>query len=223
MRLRHTAIGVNYIDVYLRTDYHPLLQPPGVPGLEGAGVVVDVGPGGQRHPRRRSRDLRLHAAGAYAGISHDEGRSAGRAAATTFPTRAAAAGLLKGVTARSSCSHRVHQVKEGDSIPRARRRRRCRSAPCVSGRARPRRHVVIGTVGSLEKARIARAHGCAYPILYTEEGFRGRSHEITGRRGCDVVYDAVGRDTFLRSYEALALPRPPRQLHGRGLPAPSSR
>jgi NADPH2:quinone reductase len=64
---------------------------------------------------------------------------------------------------------------------------------------------VIGTVGSPEKAKIAREAGCAHPILYTETDFVGRVSEIIGGRGCDVVYDAVGADPFIKSYEALAL------------------
>jgi len=201
VRLRHMAIGVNYIDVYLRTGYYPLLQPPGVPGLEGAGVVVDVGPGvngilvGDRvgyacMPPGAYAEYRTMKADLLVVLPDD------------IPDETAAAGLLKGMTAEFLL-HRVHRVKEGDSILVHAAAGGVGQLLCQWARALGA--TVIGTVGSLEKARIARAHGCAYPILYTEEDFVEKVREITAGRGCDVVYDAVGRDTFLRSYEALAL------------------
>ena len=201
VRLRHTAIGVNYIDVYLRTGYYPLLQPPGVPGLEGAGVVVDVGPGvngilvGDRvgyacMPPGANAEYRTMKADLLVVLPDD------------IPDETAAAGLLKGMTGEFLL-HRVHRVKEGDSILVHAAAGGVGQLLCQWARALGA--TVIGTVGSLEKARIARAHGCAYPILYTEEDFVEKVREITAGRGCDVVYDAVGRDTFLRSYEALAL------------------
>jgi NADPH:quinone reductase-like Zn-dependent oxidoreductase len=201
VRLRHTAIGVNYIDVYLRTGYYPLLQPPGVPGLEGAGVVVDVGPGvngilvGDRvgyacMPPGAYAEYRTMKADLLVVLPDD------------IPDETAAAGLLKGMTAEFLL-HRVHRVKEGDSILVHAAAGGVGQLLCQWARALGA--TVIGTVGSLEKARIARAHGCAYPIVYTEEDFVEKVREITAGRGCDVVYDAVGRDTFLRSYEALAV------------------
>jgi NADPH:quinone reductase-like Zn-dependent oxidoreductase len=201
VRLRHTAIGVNYIDVYLRTGYYPLLQPPGVPGLEGAGVVVDVGPGvngvlvGDRvgyacMPPGAYAEYRTMKADLLVVLPDD------------IPDETAAAGLLKGMAAEFLL-HRVHRVTEGDSILVHAAAGGVGQILCQWGRALGA--TVIGTVGSIEKARIARAHGCAYPILYTEEDFVEKVREITAGRGCDVVYDAVGRDTFLRSYEALAL------------------
>jgi NADPH:quinone reductase-like Zn-dependent oxidoreductase len=201
VRLRHTAIGVNYIDVYLRTGYYPLLQPPGVPGLEGAGVVADVGPGvngilvGDRvgyacMPPGAYAEYRTMKADLLVVLPDD------------IPDETAAAGLLKGMTAEFLL-HRVHQVKEGDSVLVHAAAGGVGQLLCQWARALGA--TVIGTVGSLEKARVARAHGCAYPILYTEEDFVEKVREITVGRGCDVVYDAVGRDTFLRSYEALAL------------------
>jgi NADPH:quinone reductase-like Zn-dependent oxidoreductase len=99
--------------------------------------------------------------------------------------------------------HRVHQVREGDSILVHAAAGGVGQLLCQWARALGA--TVIGTVGSIEKARIARTHRCAYPIVYTEEDFVEKVKEITGGRGCDVVYDAVGRDTFLRSYEALAI------------------
>jgi NADPH:quinone reductase-like Zn-dependent oxidoreductase len=99
--------------------------------------------------------------------------------------------------------HRVHQVKEGDSVLVHAAAGGVGQILCQWARALGA--TVIGTVGGIEKARVARAHGCAYPIVYSEEDFVEKVREITGGRGCDVVYDAVGRDTLLRSYEALAV------------------
>jgi NADPH:quinone reductase-like Zn-dependent oxidoreductase len=201
VRLRHTAIGVNYIDVYLRTGYYPLAEPPVVPGLEGAGVVVDVGPGvngilvGDRvgyacMPPGAYADYRTMKADLLVVLPDD------------ISDETAAAGLLKGMTAEFLL-HRVHQVREGDRILVHAAAGGVGQLLCQWARALGA--TVIGTVGSIEKARVARAHGCAYPILYTEEDFVEKVKEITEGRGCDVVYDAVGRDTFLRSYEALAV------------------
>jgi NADPH2:quinone reductase len=201
VRLRHTAIGVNYIDVYLRSGYYPLLEPPGVPGLEGAGVVVDVGPGvngilaGDRvgyacMPPGAYAEYRTMKADLLVVLPDD------------IPDETAAAGLLKGMTAEFLL-HRVHQLREGDRILVHAAAGGVGQLLCQWARALGA--TVIGTVGSIEKARIARAHGCAYPVLYTEEDFVEKVLEITDGRGCDVVYDAVGRDTFLRSYEALAV------------------
>ena len=114
----------------------------------------------------------------------------------------AAAVMLKGMSAEFLL-HRVHRVREGDHILVHAAAGGVGQLLCQWGRALGA--TVIGTVGSIEKARIARSHGCAYPIVYTEEDFVERVREITKGEGCQVVYDAVGRDTFLSSYEALAV------------------
>ena len=200
VRLRHTAIGVNYIDVYLRSGYYPLAQPPAVPGLEGVGVVVDVGPG--------VNGILVGDRVGYAGMppgAYAEYRTMAADRLVLLPNdigdETAAAGLLKGMTAEFLL-HRVHQVREGDTILVHAAAGGVGQLLCQWARALGA--TVIGTVGSAEKARIARARGCAYPIVYTEEDFVEKVNEITQGRGCDVAYDAVGRDTFLRSYEALA-------------------
>jgi NADPH:quinone reductase-like Zn-dependent oxidoreductase len=201
VRLRHTAIGVNYIDVYLRTGYYPLAEPPAVPGLEGVGGVVDVGPGvngilvGDRvgyacMPPGAYAEYRTMKADLLVVLPED------------IPDETAAAGLLKGMTAEFLL-HRAHQVREGDTVLVHAAAGGVGQLLCQWARALGA--TVIGTVGSIEKARMARAHGCAYPIVYTEEDFVEKVKQITEGRGCDVIYDAVGRDTFLRSYEALAV------------------
>jgi NADPH:quinone reductase-like Zn-dependent oxidoreductase len=201
VRLRHDAIGLNYIDVYTRTGYYPLIEPPGIPGMEAAGTILDVGPGvhgllpGDRvayacPPPGAYAEVRTMAADLLVLLPDD------------LDEERAAAVLLKGMSAEFLL-HRVHRVREGDTILVHAAAGGVGQLLCQWARAIGA--TVIGTVGSTEKARIARAHGCAYPIVYTEEDFVAKAMEITGGRGCDVVYDAVGADTFMRSYEALAV------------------
>jgi NADPH:quinone reductase-like Zn-dependent oxidoreductase len=200
VRIRHTAIGVNYIDVYARTGYYPLITPPGVPGMEAAGVVLEVGPGVDG---LRSGDRIAYACaptGAYAEVRTMKAELIVRLP-DDIPDRMAAAVMLKGMSAEFLL-HRVHAVKAGDAIL-------VHAAAGGVGQllcqwARHLGATVIGTVGSAEKARIAQAAGCAHPIVYTETDFATRVLELTGGRGCGVVYDAVGADTFLKSYEALS-------------------
>lgn len=201
LRIRHTAIGVNYIDVYCRTGYFPLLVPPGVPGMEAAGVVLDIGPGvnGIRPGDRVA--YACPPVGAYAEI-----RTMPADLVVPLPDdigdETAAAVMLKGMSAEFLL-HRVHAVKEGDVVLVHAAAGGVGTLLCQW--ARRLGATVIGTVSSEEKARIARAHGCAYPIVYTSEDFVAKVREITGGRGCDVVYDAVGRDTIARSIDCLAV------------------
>jgi NADPH2:quinone reductase len=200
VRLRHTAIGVNYIDIYCRTGYFDLLKPPGVLGMEAAGVVLDVGEG---VPDLSPGDRVAYACapvGAYC-----ERRTMDATLLVALPAdiddRLAAAVLLKGMSAEFLL-HRVHKVSAGQTIlvhaaAGGVGQLLCQWASALGA-------TVIGTAGSREKARIAREAGCTNTIVYTEEDFVRRVMEITGGRGADVVYDAVGRDTFGRSFDALA-------------------
>jgi NADPH:quinone reductase-like Zn-dependent oxidoreductase len=201
VRLRHTAIGVNFIDAYFRSGYYPLSNPPAVPGLEAAGVVIDVGPGVNGILAGDRVGYACLPPGAYA-----EYRTMNADLLVVLPDEVsdetAAAGLLKGMTAEFLL-HRVQAVESGMTILVHAAAGGVGQLLCQWARALGA--TVIGTVGTPEKARIARARGCAYPIVYTEEDFVEKVREITQGRGCDVVYDAVGRDTFLRSYEALAV------------------
>jgi NADPH2:quinone reductase len=201
VRLRHTAVGVNYIDVYCRTGTFDLLAPPAVPGLEAAGVVLHVGEGVHGIlPGDRV---------AYAGPplgAYAETRTMPAELLVALPgdidDETAAAGLLKGMTA-DFLLHRVHPVRAGETILVHAAAGGVGQILCQWARALGA--TVIGTVGSEEKARIARAAGCAYPILYREADFAAAVMEITRGRGADVVFDAVGRATFERSFEALAV------------------
>jgi NADPH:quinone reductase-like Zn-dependent oxidoreductase len=201
VRIKHTAIGLNYIDVYTRTGYYPLVQPPGIPGMEAAGIVLDIGPGVHGLMQGDRVAYACPPTGAYAEV-----RTMKADLVVPLPDdisdRVAAAVMLKGMSAEFLL-HRVAEVKEGDTIL-------VHAAAGGVGQllcqwARHLGATVIGTVGSLDKAKVARDAGCAYPILYRETDFVERVLEITAGRGCAVVYDAVGADTFLKSYEALAV------------------
>ncbi len=201
VRLRHTAIGLNYIDVYCRTGYFDLLTPPGPLGMEAAGVVTDVGEGVHGILPGDRVAYACPPVGAYT-----ESRTMDAELLAVLPDEiddaTAAAAMLKGMTAEFLL-HRVHPVKAGDTV----------LVHAVAGGVGSllcqwASHIgatVIGTVSSEEKARLARANGCAHPIVTTHEDFVPRVAAITEGRGADVVYDAVGRDTFMRSYEALAV------------------
>jgi len=200
VRLGHTAIGLNFIDVYCRTGTFDLVPPGGVPGIEGVGIVSDVGSG--------VRDLavgdRIGYAGpppgAYAEMRIMPARLLVRLPPELDDTTAAAV-LLKGMTAEFLL-HRVARVKEGDIVL-------IHAAAGGTGQllcqwARALGATVIGTVGSRDKVPIATEAGCEHPIVYTQEDFVARCRDITAGRGVDVVFDAVGRDTLMQSYEALA-------------------
>ncbi|MGH6816209.1 MAG: zinc-binding dehydrogenase [Hyphomicrobiaceae bacterium] len=200
VRLRHTAIGINFIDVYCRTGAFDLLTPPGIPGMEAAGVVTDIGEG--------VRDLVPGDRVAYACApvgAYCEARTMAADLLVRLPDdiddRTAAAVLLKGLTAEFLL-HRVHPVQEGDVVL-------VHAAAGGVGQlltqwARALGAIAIGTAGSAEKVRVARTAGCAHTIDYSREDFAARIQEITNGRGVDVAYDAVGRDTIARSFDALA-------------------
>ncbi len=200
VRLRHTAIGVNFIDIYCRTGAFDLLIPPGVPGMEAAGVILDVGEGVRDLAPGDRVAYACPPVGAYA-----EFRAMDAALLVPLPQaigdRLAAAALLKGMSAEFLL-HRVHQVHDGQTIL-------VHAAAGGVGQllcqwARSLGATVIGTVGSQDKTRIAREAGCAHTIVYTQEDFVARVMALTEGRGADVIYDAVGHDTFGQSFEALA-------------------
>ena len=201
VRLRHSAVGVNYIDVYCRTGYFDLLTLPGTPGMEAAGVVLDIGPGVHGILPGDRVAYACPPVGAYAEV-----RTMDAELLVVLPgdidDERAAAGLLKGITAEFLL-HSVHALQAGEVVLVQAAAGGVGALLCQWARALGA--TVIGTVGSAEKARYARERGCAYPIVYREQDFVEAVGEITGGRGVDVVYDAVGRDSFLKSYEALAL------------------
>lgn len=199
IRLRHTAAGLNYIDVYFRTGLYPVPSLPCILGKEGVGVVEALGEG--------VTDLRTGDRVAYVNAplgSYAEERLYPAEHAVPLPDgiddRTAAAIMLKGMTAQYLL-HQTHAVQSGDTILFHAAAGGVGLIACQWAQ-----HIgatVIGTVGSHEKAELARAHGCEHPIVYTEADFVERVHELTDGKGVSVVYDSVGQDTFMRSLDCL--------------------
>jgi NADPH2:quinone reductase len=197
--IRHEAIGLNFIDVYHRTGLYPLPSLPAIPGMEAAGVVEAVGEGVTGF---KSGD-RV----AYAGLppgAYTQARLIPDHRLVKLPdgipTKTAAAMMLKGMTARYLI-RRCHAVKSGDTILIHAAAGGVGSI--VSQWAHDIGAVVIGTVGSREKAELAKANGCHYPILSNQEDFVTKVREITDGKGVDVVYDSVGQATFMKSLDCL--------------------
>ncbi len=200
VRLAQTAIGVNYIDVYCRTGYFKLLSPPGVPGMEAVGTVIDVGPGVRHLSVGQRVGYACPPVGAYATI-----RTMPAALVIPLPDRiddaTAAAGLLKGMSAEFLL-HRVHPVQKGETVlifapAGGVGRLLCQWAAYLGA-------TVIGATSTEEKARLARASGAHHVILPGADSLEDQVRALTKGRGVDVIYDAVGRDSFAHSVEALA-------------------
>mgnify|MGYP001825979690 FL=1 len=199
VRIRHEAIGLNFIDVYHRTGLYPLPSLPVIPGLEGSGVVEDVG--------EQVNDVAVGDRVAYAGVppgayaqircipAHRLVKMPGE---VSFET--AAAMMLKGMTARYLIRG-CYPVSSGDTILIHAASGGVGSI--VSQWAHNIGATVIGTVGSAEKAEKARTNGCEHPILYSQEDFVEKTREITNGKGVNVVYDSVGQATFMKSLACL--------------------
>ncbi|WP_142849183.1 quinone oxidoreductase [Telmatospirillum sp. J64-1] len=197
--VRHTAIGLNFIDVYHRTGLYSVPSLPFIPGLEGAGVVEAVGEG---VTEVKPGDRVAYAAvpmGAYA-----EARLMPAHRLLVLPEtvsdQQAPAMMLQGMTVQYLL-RRTFRVQAGQTIL-------IHAAAGGVGLilcqwAKHLGATVIGTVGSAEKAELAKAHGCDHPILYREEDFVARVKDITGGQGVPVVYDSVGKDTFMKSLDCL--------------------
>jgi NADPH:quinone reductase-like Zn-dependent oxidoreductase len=201
VRLRHSAIGVNFIDVYCRTGFFSLLQPPGIPGMEAAGTVIDVGPGVTHLTPGDRVVYACEPIGAYAGV-----RTMPAAPVVPLPAdigdEAAAAVFLKGLAAEFLL-HTVRPIASGDVVL-------VHAAAGGTGLllcqwAHTLGADVIGTVSSEDKAERALAAGCARAIVYTRQDFVAEVLLLTQGRGADVIYDGVGAATFGQSLEALAV------------------
>ena len=197
-RVRHTAVGVNFIDTYHRSGLYPLPLPGGL-GSEGAGVVEAVGPD-VTHVRPGDRV-------AYAGGppgSYAEVRLMPADRLVKLPEgitdQQAAAMMLKGMTVQYLI-RRTYRVEPGDTVLFHAAAGGVGLIACQWLKALGA--TVIGTVGSDEKAELARSRGCDHAIVYTREDFPKRVREITGGRGVPVVYDSVGRSTFAGSLDCL--------------------
>ena len=197
VRIRHHAIGVNFLDTYHRTGFYPMPLPL-TPGGEGAGEVVEVGPG--------VKDFKPGDRVAYAGPpgSYAEERNISANLLVKLPRAiaydTAAAMMLKGLTAQYLL-RQTYWVKAGDTILVHAAAGGVGLILCQWGRALGA--TVIGTVGSPEKAKLAKKAGARHTILYREEDFPKRVEEITKGKKCEVVYDGIGKDTFPASLDCL--------------------
>ena len=198
VRLRQTAVGLNYIDVYLRTGLYPQSAMPFIPGMEGAGVVTAIGQG--------VRDLKVGRRVAYAGPvgAYAQERLIAADRVVRIPEgvsdETAAAIMLKGMTAQYLLrrTYKVgpdttllfHAAAGGVGMIA------CQWAASLGA-------TVIGTVGSAGKALIARSHGCSHVINYRKEDVVAKVKDYTKGKGVDVVYDSIGKDTFPASLDCL--------------------
>lgn len=196
--VRHHAVGLNFIDTYHRTGLYPLPLPAGI-GLEGAGVVEAVGEG--------VTEVKVGDRVAYAGGpvgAYAEARNIPAHRLLLLPDaidfRTAAAMMLQGLTT-AYLLRRTYRVQPGDAVLIHAAAGGVGLIACQWAKALGA--TVIGTVGSDAKAALARAHGCDHVINYRSENFTARVREITGGEGVPVVYDGVGKDTFMGSLDSL--------------------
>jgi NADPH:quinone reductase len=197
VRLRQHAVGVNFVDVYHRNGFYPMPL-PFTPGSEGSGEVIEVGPG-VKDFKPGDRVAYAGSTGAYAEERNIEARFLVKLPrAISYETGAAM--MLKGLTAQYLL-RQTYRVKEGDWILVHAAAGGVGQILCQWGRALGAK--VIGTVGSPEKAKIAKKAGAHHTILYREEDFAKRVEEITKGQKCAVVYDGVGKATFPASLDCL--------------------
>lgn len=201
VRVRHSFIGVNYIDVYCRTGFFDLLKPPGTPGMEAAGTVEAVG--------RDVRDVAVGdrvayaspPVGAYCSLRNMPAELLLRLPGDIADELAAAA-LLKGITA-SFLLHDVHMLRSGQRVL-------VHAAAGGVGQilvqwAKHLGATVFATVSTEAKAEIVRQLGADHVIVHRRADFADEIRHLTGGRGVDVAYDAIGRDSFARTLASLGL------------------
>ncbi|HXN15371.1 MAG TPA: quinone oxidoreductase [Usitatibacter sp.] len=197
--IRHKAVGLNYIDTYHRCGLYPLPLPSGI-GLEAAGVVEAVGPGvtefkvGDRvaycnGPVGAYSELKIHPAERLVKIP--EGISFEQAASM----------MLQGLTVQYLLRRLLLVPKAGDTILWHAAAGGIGLIACQWAKAVGVQ--MIGTVSTEEKAKLAREHGCAHTVIYTKEDFVARVKEITAGKKVPIVYDSVGKDTFVKSLDCL--------------------
>lgn len=198
VRLRQEAAGLNFIDVYHRTGLYPQAL-PFTPGVEGAGVVEAVGEG----VANVQAGDRVAYAGPIGGYAEKLLIDADRLVKLPedISSEQAAAMMLQGMTAWMLL-RQVHRVAPGETILIHAAAGGVGLIVCQWAKALGA--TVIGTVGSDEKAELARAHGCDHPIIYTRQDFVAEVERITGGAKLPVAYDSVGRETFLKSIDCLA-------------------
>jgi NADPH2:quinone reductase len=197
VKIRQEAVGLNFIDVYHRTGLYKQ-ELPFTPGVEGAGVVEAVGP----DVTTLEPGDRVAYAGPIGGYAEERLIDAGRL--VTLPdaisSEQAAGMMLQGLTAHMLLRG-VHRVQPGETILVHAAAGGVGLILCQWAKALGA--TVIGTVGSDEKAELARAHGCDHPVVYTRQDFVAEVERITEGAKLPVVYDGVGRDTFMKSLDCL--------------------
>ncbi|MDD0843943.1 quinone oxidoreductase family protein [Pseudomonas sp. Gutcm_11s] len=200
VRIRHVAVGLNYADTYFRNGTYPIPLPNGI-GVEAAGVVVALGEG--------VNNVAVGDRVTYTGFINTLGAYSTERLIPAAPLiklpetiafETAAAMTMRGLTS-AYLMKKIHAFREGDSIL-------LHAAAggvglIVSQWAKLLGLTVIGTVSSVAKAEVARAHGCDHVIDYSHEDVAQRVRQLTGGRGVDVVFDSVGKDTFMGSLDSL--------------------
>ncbi|MEZ5662681.1 MAG: quinone oxidoreductase [Burkholderiaceae bacterium] len=200
VRLRHAAVGLNYADTYFRNGTYPMPLPAGM-GVEAAGVVEAIGP--------EVANVSVGDRVTYTGFLNTLGAYSTERIIAASPLirlpeaigfETAAAMTMRGLTS-AYLMRRIHPFKEGDTLL-------LHAAAggvglIVSQWARLLGITVIGTVSTDEKAAVAKAHGCTHTINYSHEDVATRVRQITDGRGVDVVFDSVGKSTFMSSLDSL--------------------
>ena len=198
VQVRHSAIGLNYIDTYHRSGLYPVALPSGL-GLEAAGVVDKVGEGVTSLQAGDHIAYGAGPLGAYSEVANVPANRVGKLP-DTISDETAAAMMLKGMTARYLL-RATYDVKPGDTILM---HAAAGGVGLIVGQwAKALGATVIGTVGSPEKAELAKANGYDHIINYSTEDVAARVRELTGGVGVPVVYDGVGKDTFTASLDSL--------------------
>jgi NADPH2:quinone reductase len=198
VRIKQTAIGLNFIDTYHRSGLYPLDLPITL-GTEAAGVVEAVG--------RGVKNLKEGDRVAYCGLigAYTDSRVAPADRLVKLPRwiddKTAAAMMLKGMTAEYLI-RRTYRVKKGETVVFHAAAGGVGLIACQWLRQLGAK--VIGTVGSPEKAKLAKRHGCTHPVLYKKESLVAAVKKITKGQGVPVVYDSVGKSTFEQSLDCLA-------------------
>jgi len=197
VRVRHTAIGVNFIDTYQRSGLYPMQLPAGA-GNEGAGVVEAVGPG----VTQLKKGDRVAYTGQVGSYCEEKVLPADRMVKIPqgISDEQAASMMLKGMTVQYLI-HRTYKVKAGDTVLWHAAAGGVGLIACQWLKANGA--TVIGTVGSEEKAQLAKAHGADHVINYSKENFVERVKALTGGKGVPVVYDSVGKTTWEGSLDCL--------------------
>ncbi len=197
--IKHTAIGLNYIDTYHRSGLYPMPVPLTL-GIEGAGIIIEAG--------ENVKDLTVGDRVAYASPptgSYAEAKVMPADRLVKIPDNIsdeiAAAIMLKGMTVEYLV-RRTYNVKAGQTVLFHAAAGGVGLIACQWLKAIGAK--VIGTVGSEEKAALAKANGCEHTILYREENFVDKVKEITNGEGVPVVYDGIGKDTALKSLDCLS-------------------